>query len=213
MNRWFVSDHHLWHDNIIRFCKRPFSNVKEMNEALLTYHNAVVKPEDHVSFLGDVTLMRGGRQERELFINEVRKYNGHKRLYLGNHDHWPMKVYLDAGFEKIYATWRDQQGVLFSHVAIHPSSMGTATANVHGHIHNNQSGKFEPVIQIDKLANKIVYAPYINISVEVINYTPVHYDALTAMIAAARGEYHGSKVGPEVARGTPKGDSKCSNGC
>lgn len=98
MNRYFSSDHHLWHHNIIEYSKRPFDNVQQMNEAILTYHNMIVKPNDHISFLGDVTLKRGGRIDREMFIKEVRKYNGHKRLYLGNHDHFPIKVYLDAGF-------------------------------------------------------------------------------------------------------------------
>ena len=165
MERWVVSDHHFWHDNIITYCNRPFANSLEMNEALVEYHNEFVKPPDHVYFLGDVTMRRGGRIEREEFCKLVRSMHGHKTLFLGNHDHWPTEVYLDAGFEKVRATWRDQDGIIYSHIPIHPASIGSAIANVHGHIHQNPV--YEPAVVNG------VSKPYINVSVEVINYHPV----------------------------------------
>lgn len=167
-----------------------------MNEKLLQWHNEFVKPGDHVTFLGDVTLLRGGAQEREMFIKEVKKYNGHKRLHLGNHDHWPTKVYLEAGFEKIYATWRDEQDILYSHMPVHPNSMGTAIANVHGHIHQNQSP--EPVYSINKKTQRITCKPYVNVSLEAINYRPIHLDELISLILKTRGEWTDMKVGQEV---------------
>jgi len=148
-----------------------------MNQKLVAWHNMVVKPEDHVYFLGDVTIRRGGRQEKEEFKQLVRSMHGHKTLFLGNHDHWPTQVYLEAGFEKVRATWRDQDGILYSHIPVHPSSMGTAVANVHGHIHNNQSGAFPPVLSKD-LHGKLVWKPYVNVSVEVINYRPISLEDL-----------------------------------
>lgn len=188
MVRWFVSDHHLWHENIIKYCARPFANVKEMNEALLTYHNERVKPEDHVYFLGDVTLMRGGRVQKAMFCEEVRKYHGHKTLFLGNHDHWPVEVYREAGFEKVRATWRDEDGLLYSHIPIHPASMSTAKANVHGHIHNNQGNDFKPVLQVNK-EGKVFVKPYINVSVEVINYRPISFEELMVKVEEAKNEH------------------------
>jgi len=136
-----------------------------MNDALVTYHNEIVKPQDHVSFLGDVTLKRGGKQDKEWFIAEMKRYNGHKRLYLGNHDHFPIKTYLEAGFEKIYATWRSEDGIIFSHIPIHPRSLGSAIANVHGHIHNI------PDYDSAVIADRII--PYINVCVEVMDYRPI----------------------------------------
>ena len=183
VNRWYISDHHLWHENILTYGRRPFSNLKEMHEALLERHNSVVKNNDHVSFLGDVTLWRGGRTQRESFINTLKKYNGHKRLYLGNHDHFPIKVYLEI-FEKIYATWRSDEGIICSHFPLHPSTLGSAIANVHGHIHQNPSPepvRFDGKEHFDRrLPKKIV--PYINVSVEVVNYTPVHLDEILAIV-------------------------------
>lgn len=184
MTRWFVSDHHYWHKNIIDFCQRPFVDVVEMNNRLLDNHNAFVKPEDHVYFLGDVTLRRGGRLEKEEFCDWIRKHNGHKTLFLGNHDHWPTEVYLRAGFEKVRATWRDEQNILYSHIPIHPNSMSSAIANVHGHIHNNQSDAFKPVIQVDK-NGKVYIKPYINVSVEVIDYRPISLEEVQEKIRLA----------------------------
>lgn len=34
MKYWFTSDTHFGHSNIIRYCKRPFSRVDEMNEVV-----------------------------------------------------------------------------------------------------------------------------------------------------------------------------------
>ena len=177
--RWFCSDHHLHHGNIIKYCSRPFDDIWKMGEVLLENHNKVVKPEDHVSFLGDVTIRRGGRIDKEWFCKEIKKYNGHKRLYLGNHDHFTIQTYLDAGFEKIYATWRDEKGILFSHIPVHQNSLGSAKGNVHGHIHQNPN--YPPSLVVDKEGNVYV-KPYVNICLEVTNYTPIHYDEINKVI-------------------------------
>ena len=188
MDRWYISDHHLGHYNILRYGERPFANLAEMHDALVQYHNELVKPQDHVSFLGDVTIKRGGRLDKEWFAAEIRRYNGHKRLYLGNHDHWSAEFYGLVGFEKIYATWRSEEGFISSHVPLHPRSLSTATANVHGHIH--QAPAYEPVVFAEwkkdngrVIPTKVV--PYINVSVEAVNYRPIHIDEILAIIKKA----------------------------
>lgn len=188
-DRWYVSDHHLAHYNILQYAERPFKNLEEMHDALVQYHNERVKPQDHVSFLGDLTLKRGGRLDKEWIATEIRRYNGHKRLYLGNHDHFPVKFYVDAcGFEKVYATWKSEEGFISSHFPLHPRSLGSSTANVHGHIHQNKG--FEPVVfeEWKRDNGKVVPAkvvPYINVSVEAINYRPIHLDEILEIIRKA----------------------------
>ena len=191
MQRWFSSDLHLSHGNIIKYQKRPFNDIREMDDAIRTYHNEDVKPEDHWSCLGDVTIRRGGRLDKEWFCRFIRSMHGHKRLYLGNHDHFPIQTYIDAGFEKIYGTWRDDKGVLFSHIPIHPSSFGSARANVHGHIHGNPD--YPPHTVTDK-DGRVVTKPYVNLSVEVTGYRPVHYDALLQMIERRKGQRDGVRT-------------------
>lgn len=174
MTQWFASDHHFWHENIISFCDRPFSNAEEMNERLIEWHNEFVKPSDHVTFLGDVTMRRGsaGGTDAQNLITLIKRMNGHKRLILGNHDHFPPKVYIEAGFEKIYGAHRIGS-LMFTHIPVHPSSLSSVKANVHGHIHNNQDGAFPPVMKIDKVSQVVRWVPYVNISLEVTNYHPV----------------------------------------
>lgn len=50
---WFTADFHFDHNNILRYCDRPFSNVQEMNRAILDNLNRRVKPNDVLYFLGD----------------------------------------------------------------------------------------------------------------------------------------------------------------
>lgn len=150
-----------------------------MHECLLDYHNQTVKPQDHVNFLGDITLLRGGSIDRKMFLDEIKRYHGHRRLFLGNHDHFPVKVYLEV-FEKLYATWRITEGLVFSHIPIHPRSLGSAIANVHGHIHNNPD--YEPTVIGDRVV------PYINVCVEAVNYRPVHLDELLSRVKLINGK-------------------------
>lgn len=45
---YFIADTHFNHENIIKYCDRPFSNAKEMNEYIIQKWNSVVKEDDIV---------------------------------------------------------------------------------------------------------------------------------------------------------------------
>lgn len=175
-NHFVVSDHHFGHENIIKYCGRPFKNAQEMDECMIDYHNQWVKPEDHVRFLGDVTMSRGGRPEQEKFIRLIKRLNGHKRLILGNHDHFLPGVYVEAGFEKIQGTgqWTGD-GIIYSHYPIHPDNFGRAQSNVHGHIHQHASPK--PVFNEGGFMKV-----YLNVCVEMIGYHPIPLEQVKGLI-------------------------------
>lgn len=191
--RWIVSDLHFDHYNIIRYCGRPFENVSEMNEYLLTAFNETVKPPDRVYNLGDLT-MRRGKKNLPWLKDLVKKFNGHNVLYLGNHDHFDAKEYLEAGFENIRATWRDDLNIVYSHIPIHPESMGSAIANVHGHTHDAPDE--DPVVNeswrddgTETVKLERVIRPYLNVSIERTDYKPIHIDEVLARINRNRERF------------------------
>lgn len=79
MTTFFTSDTHYGHNNIIKYCNRPFKNVTEMDEALIANYNAKVGPNDEVWHLGDFSFDRNPAK----YFNRL---NGRKFLVKGNHD-------------------------------------------------------------------------------------------------------------------------------
>lgn len=81
--RYFTADEHFGHRNIIDFCKRPYKDVKEMQEKLIENHNKTVKSGDLVYHLGDMfwrtTLLDDA-------ISIVKQLNGQHYYIFGNHD-------------------------------------------------------------------------------------------------------------------------------
>ena len=78
---YFTSDTHFGHSNVIKFCKRPWSSVKAMDEGLIRRWNSVVRPKDTVYVLGDFAFTNS--KDREAILNRL---NGIKILIQGNHD-------------------------------------------------------------------------------------------------------------------------------
>jgi calcineurin-like phosphoesterase family protein len=56
MKTWITSDHHFGHANIIKYTNRPYEDVAEMDEELISAWNGCVAPDDDVYHLGDFTL-------------------------------------------------------------------------------------------------------------------------------------------------------------
>lgn len=81
MKKFYTSDHHFYHHNIIKYCKRPFNNVQEMNERMIQDWNNVVTPEDEVYYLGDFAFCRPDQA-----VEILDRLNGKKHITFGNHD-------------------------------------------------------------------------------------------------------------------------------
>ena len=78
---FFTSDTHFAHENIIKYCKRPFRDVEENDEELIYRWNAKV-PEDGIVFhLGDVAFGDHDRVD-----NILKQLHGTIYLVIGNHD-------------------------------------------------------------------------------------------------------------------------------
>jgi len=99
---YFTADQHFDHENIIKFCERPFKTIRLMNHAIIENNNEIVTNDDIVYHLGDITL-RG-----PVSINVVRQFigklKGQKHLILGNHDRLTPKQYLNVGFLSVHTS-------------------------------------------------------------------------------------------------------------
>lgn len=131
MNKiYFISDLHLSHNNIIKYCNRPYENIEQMNNDIIKRWNSVVGKDDTVWVLGDVGL---GRKEdiKKLLL----QLKGHKKLIMGNHDRWTTRSYQECGFEFVSKYPVLLKGhFLLSHAPIMDSG---PFYNIYGHVHDN----------------------------------------------------------------------------
>ena len=81
MTDWFTGDMHFGHQNIIKYCKRPWKTAAEMDEGLIENWNSVVEPNDPVYILGDVAFCGPDKATRL-----VQRLNGRLHLIAGNHE-------------------------------------------------------------------------------------------------------------------------------
>jgi calcineurin-like phosphoesterase family protein len=76
--KFYTSDQHFDHTNVLQFEDRPFSCVEEMNAALIENWNNTVKDKDEVCILGDFAFAKGDH------VNQLLKcLHGKKSLILG----------------------------------------------------------------------------------------------------------------------------------
>lgn len=154
---WFISDTHFNHENIIKYCNRPFDNVGDMNKYIIQQWNNVVNKDDVVYHLGDFVL----QSDKETVSDLVSKLNGNIILLIGNHDRFGKQKLLDCGFIEVHKTLVIDKYIL-THKPLKLEQIGGGMTNIHGHIHNYDKG-----LDKDK---------YINVSCEVLGYKPTWID-------------------------------------
>lgn len=80
--KYYISDTHFEHNNIINFDQRPYGSVAEMRESMIDKWNEIVTDEDEVYILGDFCFSK----RAENWINILKVLKGKKYLIKGNHD-------------------------------------------------------------------------------------------------------------------------------
>lgn len=89
---FFTADTHFLHENIIKYCNRPFANHAEMDEALISNWNKEVRAEDLVYHLGDFAWPSRNltlEMQKELIGEILSRLNGRLILIRGTHDTFP----------------------------------------------------------------------------------------------------------------------------
>ena len=115
---FFTSDSHFGHARIIELCRRPFSDVNEMNEVLIQRWNSVVGPGNTVYHLGDFFM---GPKET-VFLRK--RLNGRIVLIKGNHDKKD-SLLKEAGIDEIHRSLElelDGHKLFLAHIPMHLDS-------------------------------------------------------------------------------------------
>ena len=168
---FLISDTHFGHANVCKFTRddgsrlRPWSDIDEMDQALIDLWNETVGPLDKVYHLGDVAIPRRG-------LRCLEKLNGRKVLIRGNHDIFKLSDYTQY-FDDIRGCHYLDQYIL-THIPVHTCGVVRYKANIHGHLHYRQV--------LDE--NGLLDPRYKCVCVEHTNYKPIDFEQVRAEITA-----------------------------
>ena len=167
---FLVSDTHFGHAGVCRFLRedgtklRPWDNPEEMDEEMVKRWNETVRPNDKVYHLGDVVINRKA-------LKTLGRLNGEKVLIKGNHDIFKLSDYLP--YFKDIRGYHVMNGMILSHVPVHPESIARFGTNIHGHLHAN---RVKMKVQFPHKETEIIDPRYFNVSVEQIDFTPILFE-------------------------------------
>ena len=173
---YFTSDTHFYHSNIIDFCKRPFKNVEDMNEALIENWNRVVSQDDIVFHLGDFCLR--GSHEWTKILNRL---NGKIYLILGNHDLKNIRQGYTSRFELTSMQMHievDKQKIYLNHCPLlcYGGAYGN-TWQLFGHVHTSKYNTGKDASRLDML-----FPTQYDVGVDNNDFTPVSFAQVKRII-------------------------------
>lgn len=193
---FFTSDWHIGHNAVIKLDNRPFRDVNDMANALVTRYNATVPANGLCYFLGDMGLCKPEELGRV-----ISRLNGTKVLILGNHDKNAFAMY-DIGFDVVMnagVIYLGQYRISISHCPLpgiyregadrgvkpgenwhgelknhkFTSQDLTVDFHLHGHVHKQKDGDYKTDRQYD-------------VGVAANNYTPVSFVTIESWMAQNR---------------------------
>lgn len=184
---FLVSDTHFGHAGVCRFTEadgvtkiRPWTDPDEMDEEMIRRWNDRVRPNDKVYHLGDVVINRKA-------LPTLARLNGDKVLIRGNHD-----IFRDDEYRVYFRELRAYHvlnGMILSHIPLHPESLGRFGTNIHGHLHTNRVKK---IIGVDVRTGEFKYSTendvrYHCVCVEQTDFTPILLEDVCKRIEAEGG--------------------------
>lgn len=181
-NIFWTSDTHFSHNNIIKYCRRPFNNVEEMNEALIKNWNSVVKPNDIVFHLGDFMFGNINR-----FWEYRSRLNGKIYFIHGNHDYELIeKGNLDGAFEFIGSQMKiivDGQKIYLNHFPLLTFDgiyKDKPSWQLFGHVHSN---KELPGNSADEWRLNYLMSNQYDVGVDNNHFTPISFEQVKQIIS------------------------------
>ena len=177
---YFTSDLHLGHENILAHCQRPFTNVEEMNEALIENWNRKVQPDDEIYLIGDFAYRSACPA-----VEYLRRLNGQKHLIIGNHELW---IQNDPALSRFFVTVDHMRVIRLDNAMItlchYPMFEWNGSRRaldqrtslswlIHGHIHNRRD-----IDSFRYIQENLPCA--LNAGVDINHYEPVSFEELLA---------------------------------
>lgn len=142
-NVWFASDYHFHHANVIRFDGRPYVDVEDMNEDLISNWNSVIGPKDTVIYMGDFSFDKTGVRTKEV----AKDLNGKIHFVLGNHDDdreikkigrfETVSDYINLTVPDIDAHGGKQSIMIFHYPILEWDKAHHGSFHLHGHTHQS----------------------------------------------------------------------------
>ena len=135
--KYYISDLHIGHKNVIKFDNRPFFDLKEMLETIITKWNNAVKPTDEVYILGDFFW------DNDEAPDILSRLNGKKYLIKGNHDRLNSQMKSHFEWVKDYDEIKDNgRHVVLCHYPIaHWHNADYGYIHLYGHIHKARDSR------------------------------------------------------------------------
>ncbi len=165
MTNWYTADTHFGHENIIKFCDRPFRSANHMDAVLMQNLWTMVGPKDALWIVGDFAFGQKAK-DREWLTSLFFKLPGaEKHLIVGNHDLEPT---LALPWDSIshMAEVKDgpdsQMHTLCHYPMITWNRARRGALQIFGHVHKNWKGSNNSV----------------NAGVDVWDYMPVRFEDL-----------------------------------
>ena len=142
MKNYYIADCHFGHQAILHLDRRPFADLKQMEDTMVMLWNATVWKNDTVYILGDFCW---GKADEWLRI--LRRLNGNKVLIQGNHDlgQYPSHLRKEFADIKEYKEIRDgERHVILSHYPIpfYKHSCDPSYYMLCGHVHNTKENEW-----------------------------------------------------------------------
>lgn len=135
MTLWFTADHHFGHANIVRFCRRPFANAAEMDEAMVERWNANVDDHDEVWHLGNFAYRCGPNRLAEIF---GRLHGRAIHLVRGNLDRRTTLTLPWSSVQHYAETVVDGRVLVLFHYVLHEWNRSNhGSLCLHGHSHGS----------------------------------------------------------------------------
>jgi calcineurin-like phosphoesterase family protein len=152
-----------------------------MDEEMIRRWNERVRPNDKVYHLGDVVINRKA-------LPTLARLNGDKVLIRGNHD-----IFRDDEYRQYFRELRAyhvMNGMILSHIPVHPESLGRFGVNIHGHLHAHRVMKAKG---INYPTGEVVYSDteidprYHCVCVEQTDFAPILFEEVIKRIESEGG--------------------------